>query len=70
MLPFLDENEVRAHLQWDALIAAMENALIDFSAGRVQQPVRRLLKIEPYEGFFAVMPAASAATVGAKLVTF
>ena len=43
---------------------------MDFSAGRVQQPLRRLLKIEPYEGFFAVMPAASAATVGAKLVTF
>ena len=70
MLPFLDENEVRAHLRWDALIAAMENALIDFSAGRVQQPVRRLLKIESHQGFFAVMPAASAETVGAKLVTF
>jgi ornithine cyclodeaminase/alanine dehydrogenase-like protein (mu-crystallin family) len=70
MLPFLDENAVRAHLQWDALIAAMENALIDFSAGRVQQPVRRLLKIEPHDGYFAVMPAASAETVGAKLVTF
>ena len=24
MLPFLDEHEVREHLQWDALIAAME----------------------------------------------
>ncbi|HEX2479763.1 MAG TPA: ornithine cyclodeaminase family protein [Geminicoccaceae bacterium] len=70
MLPFLDENAVRAHLEWDALIAAMENALIDFSAGRVQQPVRRLLKIEPHEGYFAAMPAASAETVGAKLVTF
>jgi ornithine cyclodeaminase/alanine dehydrogenase-like protein (mu-crystallin family) len=70
MLPFLDENAVRAHLEWDALIAAMENALIDFSAGRVQQPVRRLLKVEPYEGYFAAMPAASAEIVGAKLVTF
>jgi thiomorpholine-carboxylate dehydrogenase len=70
MLPFLDEDTVRAHLQWDALIAAMENALIAFSAGRVQQPVRRLLKVEPHEGFFAAMPAASAETVGVKLVTF
>jgi len=70
MLPFLDENEVRAHLQWDALIAAMENALIDFSAGLVQQPVRRLLSLDRYGGFFGVMPAASAETVGAKLVTF
>jgi ornithine cyclodeaminase/alanine dehydrogenase-like protein (mu-crystallin family) len=70
MLPFLDESAVRAHLKWDALIAAMENALIGFSAGSVQQPVRRLLKVEPHGGFFAAMPAASAETVGAKLVTF
>jgi thiomorpholine-carboxylate dehydrogenase len=70
MLPFLDENAVRAHLEWDALIAAMENALVDFSAGRVQQPVRRLLEVDPYEGYFAAMAAASAETVGAKLVTF
>ena len=70
MLPFLDEPEVRKHLEWDALIAAMENALIDFSAGRVQQPVRRLLKIDPHRGFFAAMPAAGAEAMGAKLVTF
>ena len=43
MLPVLDEDTVRVHLQWDVLIAAMENALIASSAGRVQQPVRRLL---------------------------
>jgi ornithine cyclodeaminase/alanine dehydrogenase-like protein (mu-crystallin family) len=70
MLPFLDEHEVRKHLQWDALIAAMENALIDFSAGRVQQPVRRLLSIERHGGFFGVMPAVSAEAMGTKLVTF
>ena len=70
MLPFLDEHEVRKHLQWDALIAAMEKALIDFSAGRVQQPVRRLLPIERHGGFFGVMPAVSADAMGAKLVTF
>ena len=70
MLPFVDETQVRAHLEWDALIAAMEKALIDFSAGRVQQPVRRLLKIDPHGGFFAAMPAASAEVLGAKLVTF
>ena len=70
MLPFLDENEVRAHLKWDALIAAMENALIDFSAGRVQQPVRRFLTVDRYEGFFGVMPAVSDTVMGIKLVTF
>ena len=70
MLPFIDENEVRAHLKWDALIAAMESALIDFSAGRVQQPVRRFLTVDRYEGFFGVMPAVSDTVMGIKLVTF
>jgi thiomorpholine-carboxylate dehydrogenase len=70
MLPFVDETQVRAHLQWDALIAAMEKALIDFSAGRVQQPVRRFLTIDRHEGFFGVMPAVSAEAMGVKLVTF
>jgi thiomorpholine-carboxylate dehydrogenase len=70
MLPFLDEHQVRAHLEWDALIAAMENALIDFSAGRVQQPVRRFLTVDRYEGFFGVMPAVSDNVMGVKLVTF
>jgi ornithine cyclodeaminase/alanine dehydrogenase-like protein (mu-crystallin family) len=70
MLPFLDENDVRAHLEWDALIAAMEHALIDFSAGRVQQPVRRFLTVHRYEGFFGIMPAVSEKVMGIKLVTF
>jgi ornithine cyclodeaminase/alanine dehydrogenase-like protein (mu-crystallin family) len=70
MLPFLDEHDVRAHLEWDALIAAMENALIDFSAGRVQQPVRRFLTVDRYEGFFGLMPAVSDKVMGIKLVTF
>jgi ornithine cyclodeaminase/alanine dehydrogenase-like protein (mu-crystallin family) len=70
MLPFLDEYHVRAHLEWDALIAAMENALIDFSAGRVQQPVRRFLTVDRYEGFFGIMPAVSDKVMGIKLVTF
>ena len=70
MLPFLDEHLVRAHLEWDALIAAMESALIDFSAGRVQQPVRRFLTIDRHEGFLGVMPAVSDKAMGVKLVTF
>jgi thiomorpholine-carboxylate dehydrogenase len=70
MLPFLDENDVRAHLEWDALIAAVESALVDFSAGRVQQPVRRFLTVDRYDGFFGVMPAVSEKVMGVKLVTF
>ena len=37
---FLNEEQVREHLRMTELIPAMEKALIDFSAGRVTQPVR------------------------------
>jgi hypothetical protein len=36
----LDEAAIRPVLRWDALIAAMEQALAAFSSGRVLQPVR------------------------------
>ena len=38
---FLNEEQVREHLRMSELIPAMEKALIDFSAGRVTQPVRK-----------------------------
>ncbi len=38
---FLNEEQVRQHLRMADLIPAMEKALIDFSAGKVTQPVRR-----------------------------
>ena len=66
---FLTEAEIRPHLRWDELIPAMERAVVDFSAGRVQQPVRKFLTIEEHQGFFGVMPAAGE-VMGAKLVTF
>ena len=68
-LPFLDEDAVRAVLRLEDLIPAMETALIDYSAGRVAQPDRKLLEVAPHGGFFAAMPAVGAA-VGVKLVTF
>lgn len=52
-----------------ALIDAMEQALIDFSSGRVLQPVRQMLPVEPHGGVFALMPAVSEA-MGVKIVTF
>ncbi len=36
---FLDEAAVGQHLRMEDLIPAMEKALIDFSAGKVIQPV-------------------------------
>src|SRR6184192_4217565 len=52
------------------LIAAMEQALIDFSSGKVTQPVRSVIKVDPPGGFFGMMPALAADGLGIKLVTF
>ena len=51
MPPFLDEEQVRRHLRMEQLIPAMEKALIDFSAGRVTQPVRSVISVNPPGGF-------------------
>jgi thiomorpholine-carboxylate dehydrogenase len=52
------------------LIPAMEKALIDFSAGRVTQPVRNMLAVEEYDGFFAPMPVITEGVMGVKLVSY
>ncbi|HKW81267.1 MAG TPA: ornithine cyclodeaminase family protein, partial [Casimicrobiaceae bacterium] len=61
---------VRAALDWNALIAAMEQALAALSAGRVTQPLRNWLTIEEGNRFLGVMPAASEQAMGVKLVGF
>lgn len=67
---FFSEQEVRARLTMPALIEAMERALIEFSAGRVQQPVRTILEFADHSPF-GLMPAyvPSLPALGAKLVT-
>src|ERR1044071_8805034 len=67
---FLDEEEVRQHLRMEELIPAMEKALIDFSGGRVTQPVRSVIKVEPAGGFLGLMPALTPDGLGLKAVTF
>ena len=52
------------------LIPAMEKALIEFSAGRVTQPVRSIISIKPPGGFLGLMPALSPDGLGLKAVTF
>src|ERR1700723_2008092 len=66
----LDEEQVRAVLGYDELIPAIRKALMDFSAGRVQQPVRAILPVSSYGGWFGVMPAVYGTVMGAKMVTF
>src|SRR6266849_149784 len=67
---YLDEEQVRKHLPMEELIPAMEKALIDFSAGKVTQPVRSVITVDPPVGFFGMMPARTPDGLGIKLVTF
>jgi ornithine cyclodeaminase/alanine dehydrogenase-like protein (mu-crystallin family) len=67
---FLNEEQVRKHLRMADLIPAMEKALIDFSAGKVTQPVRSVIKVDPPGGFLGLMPASTPDGLGLKAVTF
>jgi ornithine cyclodeaminase/alanine dehydrogenase-like protein (mu-crystallin family) len=69
MTLYLSEEQVRQHLHMEDLIPAMEKSLIDFSAGKVTQPVRSGITVEPPGGFFFMMPAFSEG-LGVKIVTF
>src|SRR5713101_6162877 len=70
MVMQLDEAAIRGALRWDKLIAAMEEALAAFSAGRVLQPVRNMLTIEEGKRYLGIMPAVAAEAMGLKLVSF
>src|SRR6266699_5234831 len=70
MTLFLDEGQVRQHLRMAELIPAMEKALVDFSAGKVIQPVRSVITVDPPGGFFGMMPALTPDGLGIKIVTF
>lgn len=69
MTMYLDENQIRQLLHMEELIPVMEKALIDYSAGRVVQPVRSGIPVDPPGGFFFLMPALSEG-LGVKIVTF
>ena len=67
---FLNEDQVRQHLRMADLIPVMEKALIEFSNGKVTQPVRSVIKVDPPGGFFGLMPALTPDGLGLKAVTF
>src|SRR6059058_5575001 len=67
---FLNEDQVRQHLRMADLIPAMEKALIDFSSGKVTQPVRSVINVDPPGGFLGLMPALTPDGLGLKVVTF
>jgi ornithine cyclodeaminase/alanine dehydrogenase-like protein (mu-crystallin family) len=64
----LTEEQIRAVLFYEDLIPAIRQALMDFSAGRVNQPLRTIVPAQ--EGWFGVMPAVYGSVMGAKMVTF
>jgi len=71
---YISEQEIRAVLSYEALLPAIREALIDFSAGRVNQPPRMILHAgnadDHRNGWFAVMPAVAGDVMGVKTVTW
>src|ERR1700684_4302547 len=74
MAMYIPEHEVRANLTYEQLIPAIRQALIDLSAGLVDQPPRTIARAGNAEGFrngwFAVMPVIAGDVMGVKTVTF
>jgi ornithine cyclodeaminase/alanine dehydrogenase-like protein (mu-crystallin family) len=71
---YIPEHEVLAALSYEALISAIRQALIDYSAGKVIQPPRSILRAGNAEGhangWFAVMPVIAGDVMAVKTVTF
>ena len=67
-LPFISEKRIAEVLEWTPLIDAMERAMIEFSAGRVEQPVRQMVPVSGHDAIIAAMPAVGEA-MAVKVVT-
>ena len=68
----LDEVAVSSLLRMEEVVPAMEQALVDFSSGRVVQPMRVMVPVAEHQGFLGLMPAYydAGAALGVKLVAF
>jgi alanine dehydrogenase len=71
MVLILTEQDIRASVTLPDLIETMEAAVVAYSAGGTQQPLRTVLEVGPQRAFFGVMPAflPSLPALGTKLVT-
>lgn len=65
----LSEEQIRPLLRYEELIPAMEQALIRFSSGEMQHPVRSVLRVAEYGGLWGLMPVVDGDLMGIKLVT-
>jgi thiomorpholine-carboxylate dehydrogenase len=68
-LEYLDEERVRSLLRYEDLLPAVEQALIGFSAGKVRQPLRSMMRIPEHDGILGIMPASDGDFIAVKLVT-
>ncbi|MGB6133038.1 MAG: ornithine cyclodeaminase family protein [Acidobacteriaceae bacterium] len=68
-MEYLNEEQVRARLSYPDLIPAVGRALRDLSLGRIQQPVRSVLRLPEHHGILGLMPAVDGDLIGIKLVT-
>jgi thiomorpholine-carboxylate dehydrogenase len=68
-LLLLDDDTVRRHLALDALLPAIEQALIDLSAGRVVQPMRTVMELPGPGSLLFVKPALAGKALATKLIT-
>ena len=66
---FLDDDAVRRHLSLEALLPAIEQALIALSAGRVTQPLRTVMELPEPGSLLFVKPALTANALATKLIT-
>ncbi len=67
---FIDHQEIFDVLHIEDLIPEMRRVMIDFSMGRVEQPIRRMIDVGSHGGYFGSMPASSGEALGAKMLTF
>ncbi|WP_263357145.1 ornithine cyclodeaminase family protein [Acidicapsa ligni] len=71
---YIPEDKIRDVLTYESLIPVIRQALMDYSAGAVDQPPRSVLRVKDQQGepsgWFAVMPAIAGEVMGVKTVTF
>jgi thiomorpholine-carboxylate dehydrogenase len=69
---YISEEQLRPHLSYAELIPAIRLALMDYTAGRIQQPLRTILQVplEAGVGWFATMPVVHGEYMAVKTVTF
>jgi ornithine cyclodeaminase/alanine dehydrogenase-like protein (mu-crystallin family) len=71
---YIPESQIRTVLTYEALIPAIRQALIDYSTGKVEQPLRSVLRVKDSSGqptgWFGIMPVISGDFMAVKTVTF